>query len=415
MPSFTRFAVLCVCLLWSSTLHASAVVTGLGPGGLPQVSIFDALTTVPLNAFLAYDPVFSGGVRVATGDVNGDGVADIITGAGPGGGGHVRVLDGRTGASVHSFFAFDPNFSGGVFVAAGDVNNDGIADIVVSADEGGGPHVKVFDGRTLEVRTSFFPYDPGFAGGVRVAAGDVNGDGVPDIVTGPGAGAAAHVKVFDGSSGQLIRSFVAFDQGFTGGVFVAAGDINGDDRADIVVGAGAGGGPHVRVFDAVGGDGVLASFNAFDAAFTGGVRVAAGDVNGDGIADIITGAGAGGGPHVKVFNGATFAVVRAFLAAEPTFSGGVFVAADVTRNEDPDPAKTFDTLVAKVQDLFPRARHLLQNAAALLKARDARSACRMVAAFAQQVISQTGKTLTAAEAEELLHLAHVLRRRLGCL
>src|SRR5262249_59785610 len=101
-------------------------------------------------------------------------------------------------------------------------------------------------------------------------------------------------------NGALVFSFFAYDVNFTGGVFVAAGDVNGDGRADIITGAGASGGPHVKVFS--GADlSLLHSFMAYDPAFRGGVRVAAGDVTGDGRADIITGAGAGGGPHVHAF------------------------------------------------------------------------------------------------------------------
>src|SRR5205814_1813081 len=96
--------------------------------------------------FFAYDPNFHGGVQVATGDVNGDGVDDVITGAGPGGGPHVKVFDGATGAVLRSFFAYDDAFRGGVFVAAGDVNKDGFADVVTGAGAGGGPHVRVFSG-----------------------------------------------------------------------------------------------------------------------------------------------------------------------------------------------------------------------------------------------------------------------------
>jgi len=76
--------------------------------------------------------------------------------------------------------------------------------------------------------------------------------------------------------------------------------LTGDGVAEIITGAGPGGGPHVRAFDVVGGVMEVASFFAYDVAFTGGVNVAAADLTGDGVAEIITGAGPGGGPHVRV-------------------------------------------------------------------------------------------------------------------
>src|SRR5262249_41587799 len=124
------------------------IVTGPGPGGGPDVRVFDEATRTLKFDFFAYDASFVGGVRVAVGDVNRDGVPDIIPGAGPGGGPHVKVFDGRTGAVLYSFFAYAPVFAGGVFVAAGDYNGDGFADIVTGAGAGGGPHVEVFSGRT---------------------------------------------------------------------------------------------------------------------------------------------------------------------------------------------------------------------------------------------------------------------------
>src|SRR6266487_4736719 len=196
------------------------------------------------------------------------------------------------------------------------------ADIVTGLDAGGASQVKNFDNNGFET-ASFFAY-PGFTGGVRVGAGDVNGDGAADIITGTGPGATGgNVKVFDGLTGTLIRSFFAFP-GFSGGVFVAGGDVNRDGSADIIVGPDAGS-SQVKVFDGI-TTAEIASFFAYPG-FTGGVRVGAGDINGDGVADIITGTGPGAtGGNVKVFDGVTGALIRNFLAFDPSFTGGVFVA-----------------------------------------------------------------------------------------
>src|SRR5206468_709467 len=121
--------------------------------------------------------------------------------------------------------------------------------IVTGADAGGGPHVKVFDPLARAWRVTFLAYDPSFTGGVRVAAGDINGDGVADIVTGAGRGGGPHVKVFDGVTLAVEQSFFAYDASFRGGVYVAAGDLDIQGHADIITGAGGGGGPHVKVFD----------------------------------------------------------------------------------------------------------------------------------------------------------------------
>jgi len=140
-------------------------------------------------------------------DVTGDGVPDIVTGAAPGGAPRVEVVDGKTGQTVRAFLAFDPTFLGGVSVAAGDVNGDGRADIVTGAGAGGAPQVKVFDGKTGETIRSWMAFDVAFHDGVRVAAGDVDGDGKADITVTAGArqgSAKAVVKVFSGADGAVL-------------------------------------------------------------------------------------------------------------------------------------------------------------------------------------------------------------------
>lgn len=301
------------------------IVTGADAGGSPEVRVFDGTTGGLRFGFLAYAAGFRGGVRVASGDVNGDGTPEIITAPGPGGGPHVRVFDGATGSLIREFFAYHPGFTGGVNVASGDVNGDGRADIITGAGAGGGPHVRVFSGLDGSELFGFFAYSPMFGGGVTVAAGDVNADGRADVITGAGPGGGPHVRIFSGMTQSELFGFFAYHPNFSGGVFVAAGDVNTDGRADIYTGAGAGGGPHVRVISGA-NQTELHGFFAYHPAFGGGVRVAAADLNNDGRADILTAAGPGGGPHVRVLSGVNRADLTGFFAYDASFSGGVFVA-----------------------------------------------------------------------------------------
>jgi hypothetical protein len=307
------------------------IYVGPGGGAARPTKTFAIPGANEVGSFFAYDPAFTGGVRVAAGDLTGDGYPDLITGTG-GGGPHVKVFSGTDGAQVRSFFPY-PGFTGGVYVAAGDVNGDRRPDIVTGTDVGGGGHVRVFDGVTNGDVRSFNPYGSGFAGGVTVAAGDVNGDSFIDIITAPsgGSNAAPNVRVFSGADNSQLFNFFATTPSFTGGVFVASGDVNGDGRDDII--AGLDGGGLVNIFSGVNLE-PLGSFQPYGAGFTGGVRVATGDVNGDGFDDIITGAGGSPGGHVKVFNGAGLGEVASFFAFDPNFTGGVYVGAAAV----PEPA-----------------------------------------------------------------------------
>lgn len=298
-------------------------VVGADAGGGPRVRAFDAATGAAKLDFFAFEPRFTGGVRVAQGDVTGDGVPDIVTAAGSGGGPRVTVFDGATGAAVRTFFAFEPTFTGGTQVAAGDVDGDGLADIITGAGVGGAPRVVVFSGKDGSVLRSFFAYDSSFRNGVSVGAGDVDGDGLAEVVAGAGAGGGPAVSVFDGTTGQSLSAFFAFASSARGGVNVAAGDLDGDGKCEVIA-IPAAGGSAVGVFDSAGKQ--RSTFAAFDPAFTGGARVAATDLDGDGKADILLGPGAGGGPDVRVRGEGGEERGRGLFAFEPTFHGGVYVA-----------------------------------------------------------------------------------------
>ncbi len=354
---------------------AERVLTVVAPdaGRAGIVRVIDSETG---NVRFELDPYggFGGGIRIATGDVNNDGTVDIITAPGPGGGPHIKVFSGTNGAEIASFFAFDSNFFGGIYVAVGDFGESGFPvgdsfdDIIVSADAGGGPRVSVFssgastpNGRVFDptgiqnrMLFNFFVYNPGFTGGVRVAGGDVDGDGTDDLITGAGPGGGPHVQAFDGRSllsGQTqrpnaIRSFFAYNPTYSGGIYVAAGDVDLSSpvtgRAEeIITGPGGPGiGPLVRIFSVVVNSPgvqppVLAEFLAYGPGFQGGVRVSAGDVDGDTFIDVITAPGPSGGPHVRGFDGQTIrgrsvanppTEIASLFPYESNFFGGLFVA-----------------------------------------------------------------------------------------
>ena len=261
-------------------------MTGAAEGGGPHVKVFNPAGATVFQ-FFAYGADFRGGVRVALGDVNGDGYDDIVTGAGPGGSPHVEVFSGCDGTLLKSFYAYGQNFTGGVYVAAGDVDGDGFADIITGAGAGGGPHVRVFDGASTtgtpaELVNGFYAFVDSVTAGVRVAAADLDDDGGAEIVAAMGPGQLGLVKFFNPEApstpvaGTPAAGFVAYDPEFKGGVSVAA--YVDDEGPVIATGAGPGGGQHVRLFTPDGDEfeGVI------PAPGTQGANVALGDISGDG-------------------------------------------------------------------------------------------------------------------------------------
>jgi hypothetical protein len=317
--------------------HVGIIVVAPDQGSEPLVRVFDAETGAEKFSFYAFDPSFNGGVRVAVGDTTCDGIPDIIVAAGPGSAPEVRVFNGATGVplsgALGSFLAYDEGSRAGVWVAAGDINQDGFTDIITGPDNGGGqPLVKVFSGEDGSLHADFLAYDDKFQGGVRVAAGDINGDSVPDIVTAPGPGHAPEVRVFDGTdlTGPAIESFLAFGNSYRRGLYLAVGDVTGDGRADIVASGGDGGQRLVRVFD--GTDvtgGPVASFQPYQSQSGDSLRVALVDANEDGDLELVVAPGPGGQDDPKVFDfdaALNPEEVDPFFDALFESTGGYFVA-----------------------------------------------------------------------------------------
>jgi hypothetical protein len=282
------------------------IIVGAGPGGGPQVNVFDAETGALLNSFFALPIAFTGGVSVAAANVSGG--TDIVVGAGQNGGSTIAVFNESAGTigTVGTFSAFGTTVLAGMSVGVANVG--GQVEIVAGAGPGATSMVELFNtGGTL--LNSFFPFDPAYTGGVTVSVADINGQA--DIV----AAGGSEVALFNGSNGQLLTSFMPFAPGYTGSVSVSLADING--AAEIAVGANG----QVALFDNNGS--LLTTISPFGSAYTGAVSVSLAEVNG--AAEVVAGAGPGAVPEVAVFS-ANGTELNVFTAYNSGFTGGVSAA-----------------------------------------------------------------------------------------
>lgn len=274
------------------------IITGTGDGLSPQVRIFSN-TGVLRGQFFAYPKMTKSGVRVASCDLNGDGVDEIVTVPGKGARPRVKVFD-RAGKAklTKGFYVLNSRFTGGVNLACGDLEGDGIAEIIVAAGKGGGPQVAIYR-VSGKKNGQFNAAAKTFRGGILVAVVDTNGDGIKDILTSPESGKGI-VNVFTNKGKKRIQGFSPFSRGFTGGVSAVGGDTDGDGKDEIVVAPFSEAQARVKVYR---GDGkrTLANFLSYPRGFTGGVVLASGDMNGDGIDDILTAPARSFAPSFRMF------------------------------------------------------------------------------------------------------------------
>lgn len=229
--------------------------------------------------------------KVAIADFDGNTFPDLIIANGSNTAGVVTVIKGEALIGITSnpdapitksqiltqFYAFEPTFVGGLFVTTGNVIGDNKPEIIIGSDAGRRSAIRIFSfNSTTASKLQNFkltaPYLPapippapsrpyieftslntqlsGFGtSGVRVAAGKVTGGAYDDIVVGTGSGVTNKVNVIRGDTFSLVRSFRPYSLAFKGGVQVAAGDFNGDGYADVLTGPGAGKSqPNPRLF-----------------------------------------------------------------------------------------------------------------------------------------------------------------------
>jgi uncharacterized delta-60 repeat protein len=325
-------------------------------GGLPrgETTILDGGTDTLAKTGTA---IFSRGslTRTVTADVNGDGIEDLIGVAGVGSRPYVVVIDGRTKFRIAEFDAFEKTFTGGLNISARDLTGDGLAELIITPDQGGGPIVAIYDGSFLsrgyngeaQLARFFGIDDKNFRGGARTSLGRVNDDSRFDLVVAAGYGGGPRIALYDGghfvrgmtiAPPKLIPDFFAFEPSLRNGAFVTLGDLNGDGQAELVFGGGPGGAPRVRAFDGKGllaagpftsldhiPDAQLANFFAAGAERRGGIRLAIKDI--DGSPALLAGSGENEAAQLRVFPAATL-----FGSANPQpsqvldlFNGAVLV------------------------------------------------------------------------------------------
>jgi hypothetical protein len=305
-------------------------------------------------------------------DVNGDGHPDIIVGApgeapgiSPDRAGRAYVFDGSGGGVLHTLLSPNPEAYGsfgGSVSGIGDLNDDGYCDVVVGAwcEEGGAlsaGRAYLFsgqDGSVLHTLESADPEQWGHFGYSVSNAGDVNGDGYSDAIVGAwredgGAADAGRAYVFSGADGGFIRTLQSpspVSSGRFGWSVSGAGDVDGDGCGDMVVGAYNYGESKAYVFSGQ-GDSLILALSSPSSSWLGWSVATAGDVNGDGYADVAVGA-----PQSSVFNsgdgrahvftgdggGALHSWWSPHSCEDGFFGGSVSCAGDVDGDGHPDVA-----------------------------------------------------------------------------
>ncbi|MBU0540638.1 L,D-transpeptidase family protein [Patescibacteria group bacterium] len=256
------------------------IAVGAGQMAEPLIKIFDADGRLQ-NSFYAYAKGFRGGVRIAAGDIDGDGVDEIIAAPGPGMQSAIRIFDalGRL-KNGNGILAYNRGFVGGVRIAAGDLNSDGISEIITSPDSGGGPHVSIWNGKMENLGLDFFPFDALMREGVTVSV--IKTPDGPSVVTAIESWEMPLVKtyIYDRNASRIVQAseFLAFDESSRNGVTTAAWDFDNDGFDEIAAVQNGGVEPQIKIFDRYGT--FMAEFAPTDKDYSGSISLAEQHLNG---------------------------------------------------------------------------------------------------------------------------------------
>jgi hypothetical protein len=249
---------------------------------------------------------------------------NIITNAIFKNGAFFRAFDQSGNQTRNAFFNYDSRYPGGAQIISADIDNDKVNETLVNSNG----TITIYRGKS--VLKTFKPFNGLFKGDISLAIADLNGNGRKQLVIGAGRGGGPQVRIFSTDGRLLSGGFFAYDRNFRGGVNVAAIDYNNDGKDEIITGAGVGGGPQVRIFN--GNGKVLGGFFAYDKNSRSGVSVSAGILNNSGEKQIVTGAGPGVPPQVRVWD-KYGKLISQFLAYDKTSTAGITVTVADINND----------------------------------------------------------------------------------
>ena len=284
----------------------NTIITTPGSDGTSQLRTFNYVGEVKYTpGFQAYADSLRVGFNVVSGDLNGDGKDEIIVAPRHGGAPHIRIFN-HLGDPVFTpgFYAYSEDSRCGVDLATGDLNGDGKEEIITIPGEGCPAHVKVFNfvGES-QFTLGFHAYDTNLTTGFRVTAGDLNGDGLDEIVTAPEKNAPAHVRIFNYiGKPKFTPGFYAYASNLGSGADITSADLDNNGKEEIITVPGEGFPAHVRTFNFLGESALSPGFYAYNTNVTTGFNVTAGDLNNDRQAEIIVSPKNNVPAHIRIFD-----------------------------------------------------------------------------------------------------------------
>lgn len=237
------------------------------------------------NGFFVFDEAYKGGASVGRIDLDGNSVRDFIVATG-----NKLTAMRDDGQPLMKVYPYGANYKGQIKVAVGDMDGDGFGEIFVFPTAREKLPIKIYARDGANIVASWLPYGEKFDGGYSVAVGNIEKGGAPEIVVGGGVGQAPKVRLYQRifNRFKLLREWLAFESSFKGGVNVAAGDVNGDGVDEIIVAAVKNKKPVIKIFDRLGKK-LYQEFSPFSGPVgRGSIEVYALDVNFDGKDEIVT-------------------------------------------------------------------------------------------------------------------------------